>query len=199
MRNASIAAVLGAVCGALFFWLLTPRAVEPRDSGDLSTAVAELRESIALLRASLDARPPASATPSGPQPRSDPGSPPRERETVAPDASPTPSATQPSTPTRAPGRAPLPAPNRNEVSALLRAWVEEEHPGEEFELARSKGVRRQWLFATQDEILAAFGTPDDITGGADEERWTYWQFEARNRVSDVVFVFWDGRLRRVQY
>jgi hypothetical protein len=197
MRNATVAGIAGAIGGALVAWLVASRVAEPRDSVELSAVLRELRESIVHLRASLDAGSPARATLATTDPRAGPPLPPREAgPSMAPEAPPDPRSTPPASPTRAAGRTALPAPDRGAV-AEMSAWPAEETSIGESDPAREKGVRRRWLFATQDEVLAAFGAPDEVTGTADEERWHYRQFKGEERAVDVVLVFWNGRLRRV--
>jgi hypothetical protein len=194
MRNAVIAGIAGAIGGALVSWLIASRVAEPRDSAELSTVLREVRESLVLLRTALDAAAPARATLSTTDPRPAPP-PPRDAGPLrAPEASPDPRSTPPSSPTRTAARAALPGPDRAAV-AEMRTWETEVKAADD--ATRERGVRRRWLFAGQSEVMAAFGSPDDVSGSADEERWHYHQYEGEDRSADVVLVFLTGRLVHV--
>jgi hypothetical protein len=205
MKNTWIAGIAGALCGALASWLVAPRAPDTQIPVELSVAVGELREAVSLLRASLEGRPPERAALAGTRPAQAPtstggvaGQPAAE---IGPPRVPVPLPAPDAAPLRGhPARTLLPAPDRERVRALA-AWKAIRGLDDTREEETGPNVRRQWLFATEAEVLEAFGAPDEVSGGADNEVWHYYvpgKDEDGDAVQHTVtLTLWNGRLRRV--
>jgi hypothetical protein len=199
VKHVLSSALAGAAFGAIVAWLVA----RPGAGGPESENAAELRPVLAdLTRAIADLRN-AIGPPEGKRALS-PATPPQvpvPSEGAAPDAqagaaprrlSPPPLAAEPM---RGSPRALTPPPNRARVSALATSW------DAETEGRAETTARREWLFSTEQEALDAFGTPDEIWGGADEEKWVY-NLVAKDEDGGEVnrsytLVFWNGRLRQI--
>jgi hypothetical protein len=193
VKQSLLPALLGTVIGVAAGALLVDRRGDPEPAGaGAASDLAPVLVDLARVLRSLEAR---AAT----APALAPGTTaetPRPVVEAPPSAPRLPSASPPESPPTTPrtaGRAETPPADRETVKALL-SWPREE----DGELDTT--VRRRWLFATEAEVLEAFGTPDQINGGADEERWVYHVDVAEDggtRKTIVDLRFWNGRLRKV--
>ena len=167
------------VSGATAFLVgrATARDATPSDAGaaSLKEALADVERSREEIRALVAQRPPLAAAPaSAPEPRA-----PRSAATPPHPAAPPPTepaaATRPAPP---PGGAAAMLPPANLARAKdLHGWDRDEE------------VRRRWFLVSESEVLATFGTPQQVAGWENGERWEY-----SNEDWNLSLCFLRGRL-----
>jgi hypothetical protein len=196
MRDAAVAAA-GAVLGSLLTLLLAP--ARPSSDGapsETAAALVEVRDATTLLRRALEAqtsvrleRP--EATPpvaSGPSPG---------------DRTPSPSdpargTTDGAVVGRSEERASSPIAERAPLRELLRFEDESGLRENAVDARKDGGVRARWIFASEREVVAAFGVPDEILVNENSETWTYLLPTAsEDEVNRISLLFNRGRLVQV--
>jgi hypothetical protein len=89
----------------------------------------------------------------------------------------------------------VPIPRREGLRELLGFAQETGVRDDAVEARRRGGVRERWLFATEREVVAAFGVPDELVLNDNSEVWTYLLPTTNDEESDrIVLVFSRGRL-----